>query len=162
MIKVVGKLVYDPERDVSVTKEAIKFKKVHKQRTLVVELPWSQLHLYYQWFLRKEFGGWFELQPPMYGLHVTVVKGDEHIDPKFLDLWKKYDGEEIEIEYDPTRIERHWKFWSITVVSPRLVEIRKELGLRIDFRLHLTIGRQYEWQPMFNPSDQLVRDVEYN
>ncbi len=150
MIQVTGKLVYDPARDVSVTNEAVKFKKVHKQRTLVVELPWSQLHLYYQWFLRKNFGSWFELQPPMYGLHVTVVKGNEHINPKFMKFWKKYDGQEIEISYDPSKIECHWKFWSIDVVSPRLFEIRKELGLNDFHRMHITIGRQYDWQPLIN------------
>ena len=147
MIKVKGKLVYDPARNVSVTKEAVKFKKVHKLHALVVELPWSQLHLYYQWFLRKEFGSWFELQPPMYGLHVTVVRGDERIDSEHLKLWEKYDGQEIEIAYDPSKIELHWQFWYIDVVSPKLHEIRKELGLHNHHRLHLTIGRQYDWQP---------------
>jgi len=38
-------------------------------------------------------------------------------------------------------------FWSLTVYSKELVDIRRELNLRTDFRLHMTIGRQFTWQP---------------
>jgi hypothetical protein len=28
--------------------------------------------------------------------------------------------------------------------------------------LHLTIGRQYDWQPNFNPRGQLIVDADYH
>ena len=90
MIKLKGKLVYDPNRGAD-------FKKTNKVRTLVLELPRDQLDLYYQWFLTKEYGSWLTMQRPMYGTHVTVVKGNEHIDGKYLPLWKKHAGEIVEI-----------------------------------------------------------------
>ena len=139
MIKITGKLIYDPHRT--------EFRKAHKQRTLIVQLPHDQLDLYYQWFLTKKFGTWMTLQRPMFGLHVTVVKGDEHIHKDKLHLWKKYHGQTVELEYDPIAVERHWHFWSMSVRSQKLQDIRYELGLRLDYRLHLTFGRQYDWMP---------------
>jgi len=152
LIKARGKLVYDPARP--------DFKKTHKQRTLVAELPRDQLDLYYQWFLRQKFGQWLTLQRPMWGVHCTVVKGDERISPEKLKHWRKYEGHFVDLYYDPTRVERHWQFWSLTVESPRLVEIRQELGLRLDYRLHLTIGRQYDWQPCVRVPGQRAHDVD--
>lgn len=133
-----GKLIYDPIRP--------GFRKEHKQRTLIVELPKDQMDLYYQWFITNKYGHNMDMQRPMYGLHCTVVKGNEFIAPDKLALWKKYSSQLIEIDYNPEKIERHWQFWSITVDSPKLVEIRRELGLRTDYRLHITIGRHYDWQ----------------
>lgn len=142
MIKTTGKLVYDPIR--------FDFKKTHKQRTLILDLKRDDLDLYYQWFLKQKYGQWMSLQRPMYGVHCTVIKGDEFIPKDKLCLWKKYQGQFLEIEYDPSKIERHWEFWSLSVKSKQLIEIRKELGLKEDFRLHITIGRQYSWMPKIN------------
>ena len=152
MIELIGKLVYDPHRQ--------DFRKTHKQRTLIVQLPKDQLDLYYQWFILKEYGTWLTLQRPMFGLHCTVVKGDEHIPKDKLHLWKKYANEPVEIFYDPEELERHWQFWSLTVEAPRLREIRKELGLKEDFRLHLTVGRQYDWQPKVKVREQYKYDID--
>jgi hypothetical protein len=139
MIKITGKLIYDPHRS--------NFRKTYKQRTLIVQLPHDQLDLYYQWFLTKKFGTWMTLQRPMFGLHVTVVGGNEHIPKNKLHLWKKYHGQAIELEYDNSSIERHWHFWSMSVKSQKLQDIRQELGLILDYRLHITFGRQYDWMP---------------
>jgi len=91
----------------------------------------------------KAYGQWLKLQSPMFGSHITVVR------PQEVDLhhskWRAYEGESVEIEY--SSLERHWEFWSLNVYSRRLVDIRRELGLRTDFRLHTTVGRQYPWQP---------------
>jgi len=140
MLSMKGRLVYDPPRGSD-------FKKTFKQRTLIVELPRDQLDLYYQWFLKKRLGSWIELQRPMYGLHVTVVKGNESIPKEKLYLWKKYEGETVRVLYDPAKLERHWQFWSLDVESQRLSDLRKELGLFSFHRFHLTIGRQHDWQP---------------
>lgn len=139
MIKLRGKLVYDPIRP--------DFKKTHKVRTLILELPRDQMDLYYQWFLMKQYGTWIAMQRPMYGLHVTVVRGNEKIPANRVHLWKKYSGKIIEIEYDPSKLVRHWEFWSLPVHSPNLVAIREELGLHLYHNMHITVGRQYNWQP---------------
>lgn len=80
----------------------------------------------------------------MFGTHVTVVR------PQEVNLehaaWLKYQGQELTFFYAPEMLERHWEFWSLSVFSTELVNIRRELGLRTDFRLHMTVGRQFEWQ----------------
>lgn len=136
-LKTKGRLIYDPVRE--------DFKKTHKQQALILQLPRDQLDLYYQWFLTKQYGTWLTLQRPMYGLHITVVRGDER--PKFQEHWKKYSNQEIEIEYNPEMIERYWAFWTIEVRSEKLDEIRRELGFKNFHRHHITFGRQYDWQP---------------
>lgn len=139
MIKTTGKFIYDPKRQ--------DFRKTYKSRTLIVELQRDQMDLYYQWFLRQKFGQWLTLQRPMFGLHCTIVRGDERI--KNENLWKKYQGQSIEIEYDPEKLKRHWTFWSIPVFSTRLEEIRGELGLQAYHDFHITIGRMYDHQLNF-------------
>ena len=135
-MKTKGKLVYDPKRGED-------FRKQHKTKTLILELSKDQLDLYYQWFLTKKYGQWLTMQRPMYGLHVTVVRGDEKISQDKLKVWKKYQNQTIEIDYDPTKIKIHWKFWSIPVYSKQLENIRAELGLKASHDFHMTIGRMY-------------------
>jgi hypothetical protein len=141
-LKLTGKLIYDPNRN---TEWGGEFRKQHKLRTLILQLPRDELDLYYQWFLQKKFGQWLDLQRPMYGKHITVVKGDERI--RNLDKWKAHQGRKVEIEYSP-RLQPHWKFWCLPVRSPKLQELRNELGLSTDFKFHITVGRQYDWQPL--------------
>lgn len=155
-LKTKGRLVYDPVRK--------DLKKVFKQRTLVIDLPWDDLDLYYQWFLRKQHGTWFDHQVrkqtmfndlqsslkvidenvpgvtrPMWGKHVTVVRGDEQgfRSPN----WGKYEGEMIDVFYLP-ELECSWKFWSIPVKGDGLFEIRKELGLKAFNDFHITVARE--------------------
>lgn len=156
-LKTQGRLTYDPTR--------YDLKKVHKQHTLIVELPWDDLDLYYQWFLRKKFGTWFDYElrkqmifnetqtalhqinenipgvsRPMWGKHVTVVRGDEHEGFKS-PLWGKHEGEMIDVFYAP-ELERTWKFWSIPVKGDGLFELRKELGLKAFHDFHITVARE--------------------
>ena len=131
-----GTLVYDPVRP--------DFKKSHKTRTLIIELPRDTLDLYYQWFLRRQHGTWLDLQRPMYGTHVTIVKGNEHVPD--LTNWKKHAGKTVTFQVSPL-VRRHWHFWNLPVRGPRLDELRSELGLTKTMPFHLTIGRQYDWQP---------------
>lgn len=134
-IKTRGKLAYDPTRR--------EFKKTYKTRTLIAELPRDQIDLYYQWFIKKQYGEWLSLQRPMWGIHVTVVRGNEPV-PK-LDLWKIHADRWVEFEYGPF-IRHHWGFWSLPVRSVELIEIRRELGLKAEHDFHITVGRQVEWQ----------------
>jgi len=155
-LKTQGRLVYDPTRR--------DLKKIYKQRTLIVELPWDDLDLYYQWFLRRKYGTWFDheirkqtiynetqtalyqidenvqcINRPMWGKHVTIVRGDEQgfKSPN----WKKHEGEKIDIFYTP-ELERTWKFWSIPVRGDNLFDLRRELGLTAFHNFHITVARE--------------------
>lgn len=137
MISTTGKLLYNPTRK--------DLKKSEESNIIILDLPKDNLADYYQWFIKKYYGEYLTLQSPMFGTHITVVR------PQEVDIhsqyWLKYKNKDININYFPERLERHWEFWSLTVISKELVDIRKEFGLRTDFRLHITIGRQYDWQP---------------
>lgn len=133
MLSITGKLVYNPKRK--------NFKKLHKMNTLIVEFSRSDLDIYYQYFLRKKFGDSYFLQRPLYGCHCTVVKGDEFIKPEYESYWGKYNNRKIELIYNPEELYKHWKFWSLGVISNDLNNIRNELGLnKVPF--HITIGRE--------------------
>lgn len=135
-LKTTGKLVYDPTRK--------DLRKTFKSRTLIVELPWDDLDLYYQWFLLKRYGTWFQTQRPMWGKHVTIVRGDEkgYLSPN----WGKHAGRKVDVYYSP-EVSRKWKFWSLPVKGEGLEELRVELGLVAKHDFHLTFARQYDWQP---------------
>lgn len=134
-IKTRGKLVYDPVRR--------GFKKGYKVRTLIAELPRDELDLYYQWFLKKRYGEWLWLQRPMFGLHVTVVRGDENGFKS--NLWGAYAGLKVDLEYGPI-IRHHWGFWSLPVRGNDLLTLRQGLGLKAQHDFHVTVGRQQDWQ----------------
>lgn len=145
-----GTIVYDPKR---LTEE--EFKKTHKTRTMIVELGRTDLDSYYRSILVSRFGPWMNLARPMFGLHLTVVKGNEPV--KNMDAWKKHAGKRVEFEYDPTTLRRTsgftmrvkgnpnpvpFGFWVIDVRSDALIEMRRELGCRESFIPHLTIARE--------------------
>ena len=132
LIKIKGRLVYDPHRP--------DFRKTHKMKTLIVELKPGFLANYYESFLQKIHGTGFKLHPPMFGYHVTIVSGNERI-PN-LAAWKKHQGKEIEIEYDTTSIAKKHDFWFLKVNGQNLQDFRAELGLSRNFPFHLTIGRE--------------------
>lgn len=136
--KVTGVLRYDPSRP--------GFRKSHKLHTLVLEMPRDQLDLYYQWFLEKKFGSWYALQRPMFGLHVTVIRGDEF---KKADrsIWGAHCADqEITVEFNPTQLRKKWQFWSMPVRSKFLEDLRGDFGLPKFHDFHMTVAREYEWQ----------------
>jgi hypothetical protein len=155
-LKTQGRLVYDPIRR--------NFNKTWKERTLLVELPWDDLDLYYQWFLRKKFGTWFDhrqrkqfvfnkeqtalydiyenvpcIYRPMWGRHVTIVRGDEQ--GYCSSNWGKHQGKIIDIFY-ATELECSWKFWILPVKGDNLFEFRTELGLPAFHNFHITVARE--------------------
>jgi len=129
-VKLRGRLRYEPPRP--------GFKKVNKQRTLVLELPRDGLTTMYRWLIKRRY--FLNLQPPMWGNHITIVGGLEHIPD--LSAWKKHEGELIDFELSPD-VYKHWKFWVMPAHSPRFAELRAELGLKPWDEFHLTIGREY-------------------
>lgn len=137
-IKASGKLVYDPKRDEN-------FKKTNKTRTLIINLARdTEIHHFYQWLIRKQYGDWLHLQDPMFGLHVTVVRGNEGVPD--MSKWKKHQGEFFEFEYN-TQLKCNWGFWNLPVnPSEKLVNLRTELGIEREHNFHLTVGRMYQHQ----------------
>jgi hypothetical protein len=91
----------------------------------------------------------FKTSPSAWGPHVSVIRGEKPLD---LTAWKKYQDERVEFTYDPRYINTNGRHWWFRVKSPRLEEIRKELGLTpqptfIDYHgntrvnpFHFTIG----------------------
>ena len=82
----------------------------------------------------------------MFGLHVTVVRGDEKISPDKLHLIQAYLGKYYQVKIDPTRLIKTWQFWSLHIDAPELEQLRHLVGFTNFHRFHLTIGRQYDWQ----------------
>lgn len=127
-----GKLEYNPKRP------GLKKTRGHDEFFLVLDVP-DNIGVYYRYWVFKRFG--IKLSPPAYGCHVTILDGRTPVSPQYLDVWKKYQGKEIVIEYTP-ELYTHWKFWSLPVFSKELVAIRKELGFNDSKPLHITIGRE--------------------
>lgn len=144
-----GRIVYDPRRGSM------------KSRTAwwcVINVD-REITRYYRWLIEREFWGRTAIRPewlcqPSWDAHISVVRG-ERPRAQYRDLWGKYQGEVVEFEYAhyprqttlEDRERRHAKdgdFWFVTVVCPRIDEIRGELGLRTQFRYHLTVGRTYD------------------
>lgn len=105
---------------------------------------------YYRWLTEKQFG--IKLCQPSWGAHVSIIRGEkpkEHLSH----LWKKYDGKKVEFEYgvfqryngDTRIVTSHapGNFWFLDVHAPFLSNIRKELELPHDWKLHLTLGRRW-------------------
>ncbi|SNT22209.1 hypothetical protein SAMN06265795_117121 [Noviherbaspirillum humi] len=132
-----GRLAYDLP--------PIAAQKPYIKRSLVATLPRDDLDLLYQWFIQREFGQAMRLNRPMFGTHVTIVRHDEAV-PNMAP-WGKYEGLEVEIEYDVV-VRRHFAFWSLPVYNDWFQEIRRELGLPPAPDFHITIGRQFAWQPV--------------
>jgi len=143
-IKKTGILTYDPPR----FDPKRDFKKQYKLRTLIATWPLDDLDLYFQWWLRKQHGTWLTFQRPMFGTHLTIVRGNEGVSD--LNLWDKqkklYQGEPIEFEYSlvPYRVR---EFWVVGVRCIDAIKFRRELKIYRPIRLHITIGRhQHRWQ----------------
>jgi hypothetical protein len=82
------------------------------------------------------------VRPQMYPAHITVVRlGREEIsNPEF---WGKYEGEQVSFTYT-NEIKKCPPYYCMSVQSPRLEEIRTELGLppvRSGYEaFHITLG----------------------
>lgn len=127
---------------------------VSNKNILVLDVDCEDLALYHQWFIKKTYG--INLSIPMFGTHVTVIKPEEaDINNP---LWGFYEGHKISVDYE--LIERHWKFWSLNILSKDLVKIRENFGLNPFFRLHMTIGRQENYEHEFI-IPQIIHDIDY-
>lgn len=154
MFKTMGRIEYDPIRTPTDDRNRAKeFRKGHKVRTCIVQLPYDGLDMYYRWLLERKYGTWMKLAPPMFGKHVTIVKGDElqktlksheRIEDRY-PAWKKHTGKKIEVIYS-NELKNTGPFWYLPVEKKNLLEIREELGLSCSYEFHITIGRMDDWQ----------------
>jgi hypothetical protein len=79
---------------------------------------------------------------PLYVPHVSVIRKEI---PTVLDAWGKYEGERVELFYDPYIFFGKVYCW-LRVFSPRFEDIREELGLT----RHSNITRPPDEQPCFH------------
>ena len=81
-----------------------------------------------------------KLNKPYHDTHVTVVAG-KYEDSTQHPLWGKHHLTKIEFIYDSFVKDKDMYFW-LEVVSPELVEVRRELGLPDipKFPFHITIA----------------------
>lgn len=100
---------------------------------------------YYRWWLQREKH--IHLQQPSWDAHISIVRGESTV--KQSAAWKKYHKQKVLFEYEHGAIrsapdkDQPGTFYWIDVECPMLSEIRRELGLPVGFRFHLTIGRTY-------------------
>lgn len=140
-----GRLSYDPKR-------------MGMERNtawwLVVNCD-PEIARYYRWWADKannplglEEGN---LKKPIWWPHISVIRGEKP-KPELRDLWRKYEGEEVEFKYgvvihnsgENTTRKTPDIHWYINCECPRLDEIRRELGLWRGYeKYHLTIGKSY-------------------
>jgi hypothetical protein len=77
-------------------------------------------------------------QPPLWGTHVSVIRGEE---PPVKRRWGEHAGVEVAIAYEPEVRETNSYLW-VPAWCPLALEHRSELGLppEPDPPLHLTFG----------------------
>lgn len=149
-----GRIVYDPPRGDM------------KRRTkywCVVDVD-REITRYLRWWADKELinvtgADGYGLSQPAWDAHISIIRGENDVRqvPHRLlkQLWGKYQGKLVEFDYsldlrqagDKPTYNGHVPkehFWFVNVYSDELINIRKELGLPHDWRLHLTFGRTYD------------------
>jgi len=78
------------------------------------------------------------LDPPGYGSHVSIVRGEEPINKEF---WHTLNGREVQFRYTHLVYTNGFHWW-LNVLCPEYDEIRVQLGFPPEGRsLHLTVGR---------------------
>lgn len=97
--------------------------------------------------LKSDFSNkmWPKMNDSIWKTHVSIVRLEdfESLSPEIIGkLWNKYEGTEIEIEYDNNSIETNGLYFWFPVKSEKLSEIRLELGLPSNPspNYHITIG----------------------
>ena len=123
-----AKLIYDPTAG-----------KAKNKWWVIAECPADILAYYHHW-LEKETGT--KLNKPLFGSHISVIRGEEPPADK-QHLWRKRHEQEVDIFYSPI-IEDHSGFYWLPISCPSLCEVRAELGLspQVEYGFHLTIGRE--------------------
>jgi hypothetical protein len=154
MIRGTGRICYDPHRP----------DMARGTKWWCVATVDREITRYLRWFLNRELLNPLQIEQtgslakypyvnlcqPAFDAHISIIRGRGDFfggDPKpwQLKLWKKYQGKEMEFFYDTnvTMSKRQPDFWTMKVDAPQMLEIRKEMGLKSDWKLHITVGRTY-------------------
>jgi hypothetical protein len=81
---------------------------------------------YYNWWVGRL--SWKKGSTPYHGAHVTVLNG-LYQKPAYYANWGKYEGQEIEVEYDSVVYTNDYGYYWLKVYTPWIKKIRNELGL---------------------------------
>jgi hypothetical protein len=152
----IGRIKYDPPRP-GMRKKTRASGRSNKDWWCILKVD-KEITRYYRWWIQHHMWGWTVVQPdwlcqPSWDAHVSIVRGEQPRTNR--DTWCKYDGEKVEFRYAhyprrttmedrKNRYTKDGDFWFVDVECPRIDEIRTELGLRSNFRYHLTVGRTYD------------------
>lgn len=143
-MKVTGTLVFEPDRGAD-------FRKTGKLKTLILDLPGrkhAEIARYYASQITAVLGPWCNLLEPMFGTHITVVRGNGD---RFKDAaCQSVVGQKLTVTLDPTTLQRTpWSgknpaFWYMKVVSPELDDLRARLNVKpiFSYDAHLTVARE--------------------
>lgn len=122
-----GKLVYNPKTHLR-----------DSERWLVLMVE-EELSLYYRCLFRREFFWKPKLQRPVWGSHVSIVRGEKIPN---VDAWGFAANKTINFEYEPG-VSSNGEYYWLKVYCDELAAIRELFGLPREprFGFHLTIGR---------------------
>jgi len=104
----------------------------------------EQIMRYYQWWVHNSFKDvWgrsiYQLHAPIARCHISIVRGENPEKTK-AKVWDQLIGQKVQFEYS-NEVNTNGKHWWLPVKCPRLIEIRRELGLPPSkIPLHMTIG----------------------
>lgn len=111
----------------------------------------NQITDYYRAQVEKQYG--LKLHQPSWGAHVSIIRGEKPRED-LMHLWKKYHNKKVQFKYshfprfngDTKIVTKHKSgaFWFLDVDAPFLTDIRKELQLPYDWKLHMTLGRRWD------------------
>jgi len=161
MFEAKGKIVYDPDRPVDLSRGADWW-------VIIEPFGGTEITRYFRWFVDREIlnplgfdtpklakkHGFDKMCQPAFDAHVSIVRGwndVRHNIEQVKKVWKKFDGQVVTFKYDlnirqsgdTTGWDRPDHFWFVGVDCPMIDKIRNEMGLRTGWRHHLTIGRTY-------------------
>ncbi len=118
--------------------------KVDQKKSRVVVETSDDIIGLYDWFIRKQY--WIRLGTPLHGAHITIVLPSRHGDIDWHNA-KKYDGQEIEFEYDPYLIRggytKGFIMFYLKVASKDIDKIKEDLKVvetETYKGLHLTVA----------------------
>lgn len=129
-MKSTGKLTYSPRSHLG-----------SNEKWLVLMCD-DEISKYYRCLFTREFPWKGKLTRPVWGTHVSVIRG-EYI-PNFK-LWGLDANKIVEFEYEGGVIDNNEYYW-LRAKCPYLSELRKKYGLSPEprFGFHLTVGRTTE------------------
>ena len=127
MFRSVGKLIYSPRSHLG-----------DPSKWLVMMVD-DEICKYYSSLFYKEFPWNGKLNRPIFGAHISVIRGERL--PNY-ELWKLDDNKIVEFEYE-SGVRDNGEYYWLNVKCNYLGDLREKYGLsrNPNFGLHLTVGR---------------------